>query len=162
MTVENEDGCEPLLLSSKSGVAKVKKATILSGVSGTGKTHYRKRNLAKLPFLDISDFYHNKDTLYFDWLKVYRKFFDTLDTLLSEHDEVVIEGYFLPGTPTREMLLNFLENREVEVEIRTFWAPYSECTKRIRLQYEKLEINKQQYQRRLKALKECYHLAVQA
>jgi 2-phosphoglycerate kinase len=78
---------------------------LLSGVSGVGKTHLRENSyLSEYPYVDIADIYTEWPEV--GWFDATNKLIDKVHKLLSrsDTDTVVIEGYFLPGTQSREVL----------------------------------------------------------
>lgn len=81
-----------------------KKVTVLCGVSGSGKTYLRTTNpdLKRLPYVDIADVYAQYPE--FDWVTATCVACRRALALLQQNDHVVIEGYFLPGTPSRRQL----------------------------------------------------------
>lgn len=81
-----------------------KKVTVLCGVSGAGKTHLRTTDpdLCRLPYVDIADVY--KEYPEFDSFVATSVACRRVCALLQQNDHVVLEGYFLPGTPSRKMV----------------------------------------------------------
>ena len=79
------------------------KAIVMTGVPGAGKTRYRESNLSHLPHVDIKDIYDAVGDISWDaavmamLVKAGKLFQDGAST-------VVLEGIFLPGTPSRELL----------------------------------------------------------
>ena len=134
----------------------MKRAIILSGVSGTGKTYARLNapELKDLPHLDIADVYREFEE--FDWYEAFWALAKRVREALEAHDTVVIEGYFLPGSTTRRWLLADLQVAGAKADIRYFWAPFEVCQERIRAQWERGEIGDQECRRRIELLKECW------
>ena len=96
----------------------MKRAIILSGVSGTGKTYTRTTapELKDLPHLDIAEVY--REFPEFDWSEALGCLLKRARKMLQEHDTIVIEGYFLPGSTTRKMLVDDLKVAGAKVDIR--------------------------------------------
>ena len=119
----------------------MKRAIVLCGVSGTGKTHARLNDpaLKNLPYADVADFYREFPEL--DWASATAAVCRKARELLEEHDTIVIEGYYLPGSTTRNWLLNDMQVAGAVVEIREFWAPLETCIERISAQWERGEMS---------------------
>jgi adenylate kinase family enzyme len=134
----------------------MKRAIILSGVSGTGKTHARLNapELKNLPHLDIADVY--REFPEFDWYEAFWALAKQVREALEEHDTVVIEGYFLPGSTTRQWLLADLQVAGAKAKTRWFWAPFEVCQARIVAQFERGEITAPEYRRRIELLERCW------
>ena len=98
-----------------------KQAIVLSGISGTGKTRYRESHLAEFPYVDISDVY--KDVPGISWDAAVSAVATRALKLFQEHDTVVIEGYFLKGTPSRLQLIHELRVGGVRVKIINMLEP---------------------------------------
>ena len=100
-------------------VGGMKRAIILSGVSGTGKTHGRLNDpaLKDLPYVDVADFYREFPEL--DRASATAAVCRKARELLEAHDTVV-EGYYLPGSTTRNWLLNDMRVAGAVVEVREF------------------------------------------
>ncbi|UCC76494.1 MAG: hypothetical protein JSW37_13475, partial [Anaerolineales bacterium] len=58
----------------------------------------------------------------------------------EEHGVVVIEGYYLPGSPSRMMLQADMAVAGAKVEFHEFWAPLETCIERISAQWERLVV----------------------
>ena len=107
-----------------------KRVIVLCGVSGVGKTHARLHDpeLASLPFVDIADVYRD-----LDWAESYQvtlALATKTRKLLREHDCVVVEGYFIPGSLTRNMLdHNF--GLDTTLEYRLMVEPIEVCRERV-------------------------------
>ena len=71
----------------------MRKAIILAGVSGTGKTHARFNDpaLKDLPCVDIADVY--REFPEFGWLDALHALLKRIRLLQQKHDAIVIEGY---------------------------------------------------------------------
>lgn len=96
-------------------------AIILSGVSGTGKTRHREKNLAKFPFVDISDVYREVEGI--SWDAAVSAVATKALKLFQESDTVVIEGYFLERTPSRYQLVWELHDQGILVKIINMKQP---------------------------------------
>ena len=115
----------------------MKQAIVLCGVSGTGKTYARLNDpaLKNLPYVDVADFYREFPGL--DWASATAVVCRKAREMLEAHDAIVIEGYCLPGSTTRNWLLNDMRVAGAVVEIREFWAPMETCIERISAQWER-------------------------
>jgi predicted kinase len=134
----------------------MKKAIVPSGVSGTGKTYARLHDpaLKDLPYVDIADIF--REFPEFDWHDALYALLKRIRLLLQKHDVVVVEGYFLPGTTSRNILIDDLKVAGAKVEIHEFWAPAEVCQERIAAQFERGEITPQVCRRRIELLKKCW------
>ena len=107
-----------------------KRVIVLCGVSGVGKTHARLHDpeLASLPFVDIADVYRD-----LDWAESYgatAALATKTCRLLRDHGCVVVEGYFLPGSLTRNLLgHNF--GPGTMLEFRLMVEPIEVCRERV-------------------------------
>jgi predicted kinase len=133
-----------------------KRAIILSGVSGTGKTHARLNDpeLKTLPHLDIADVYREFPEL--DWHEALYALLKRARQVFKTHDIVVIEGYFLPRTASRRVLRDDLLVAGVQSEFHEYWAPSEVCQQRIADQFEGGEISAAECRRRIELLKRCW------
>jgi predicted kinase len=111
----------------------MKKLTVLSGISGAGKTHYRKKHLAHFKFVDMADIYLKYDC---QWNEALGRAFDRLEELFEDNDQVVLEGYFLDQSISRQWLEYMSERCDWELEIIPFSASYEVCLERILQQAE--------------------------
>ena len=136
-----------------------KKVIVLSGVSGTGKTHARLHDpeLKNLPCVDIADVY--REFPEFSWYEALPAMLKRMRKELEEHDTVIVEGYFLPGTRSRNALDTDLRVAGVDIEYRFFWAPFEVCQERIAAQWERGEISDQECRGRISLLKKCWRPA---
>ena len=135
----------------------MKKVIILTGVSGVGKTYARTTDpeLRDLPYVDIADVY--REFPEFHWDQAIRACLKRVRKALERHETIVIEGYFLPGTRTRQWLLGDLKVAGVHnVEVRNMWAPFEVCQGRIAAQFEREEISAAECRLRLGMLRECW------
>jgi len=100
----------------------MKKVIILAGVSGTGKTHARLNDpeLKDLPYVDIAEIYERWPE--FDWYEALHALLKHARFLLQKYDTILIESYFLPGTTSRDILVDDLKVAGAEVEIHEFWS----------------------------------------
>ena len=87
-----------------SGELMEKRVTVLCGVSGSGKTHQRTHmpGWKNLLYVDIADVY--KEFPEFDSFVATVVVCKRALALLQQTDHVVVEGYFLPDTPSRRQL----------------------------------------------------------
>jgi len=107
-----------------------KEVTVLCGVSGTGKTHFRTNHLPHVPFVDVADIYAAMPGA--DWHEVHNALHAAIDKMLLEHERIVVEGYFQAGTRTTAMLrIHLVDLRWCEVTWLHFWAPLDVCIERI-------------------------------
>ena len=134
----------------------MKRAIVLCGVSGTGKTHARLNapELKDLPHVDVADYYRECPGL--DWVSATAAVCRRARELLEEHGVVVIEGYYLPGSPSRMMLQADMTVAGAKVEFHEFWAPMETCIERIRRQWERGEISAADCQVRIEMLGRCW------
>lgn len=130
----------------------MKEVVILSGVSGVGKTHFRLHTpeLASLPCLDIADIHAEFPEL--DYAATTGVFLKRLRKLLEEHDRVVVEAYFLSGSPSLNALLDDLTVIGARWQLIRLHAPLEVCQERIMAQMEAGEITPQVAAARLKLL----------
>lgn len=137
----------------------VKKVGVITGVSGAGKTHLRQRaeELRGLPVVDISDVYRELPMV--DYVRATLEVARRTRELLRSHAHVIIEGYFLPGSPSRLLLEDELGRMDVTVSISLVHAPMETCETRLRLQRTRGEVTEDDFQVRLGMLKRCWHRA---
>lgn len=107
-----------------------KRVIILCGVSGVGKTHARLHDpeLVDLPYVDIADVY--RDLPYASARVATEALINKVLKLLKEHDSVVVEGYFLPDTPSRSLLITRLD-RFAQVLFRLMVEEIEVCRLRV-------------------------------
>ena len=134
----------------------MRKAIILTGVSGTGKTHARLNDpeLKDLPCVDIADIYQEHPE--FDWSDALYTLLQRARILLRKHRVIVLEGYFLPNLPSRRQLVNDMKVAGAKVEFREFWEPFEVCQGRIARQFERGEISAIQCRGRIEMLRMCW------
>jgi len=134
----------------------MKRVIILSGVSGTGKTHARTHlpELKDLPFVDIADIYAEWPE--FDWFSATVCLCKRVRKLLEEHDTVVVEGYFLAASISLRMLENDLHVIGAKADIRVFWEPLGVCEQRLIRQWERGEQDAVQTRKRMDLLHRCW------
>ena len=102
---------------------------LLSGVSGVGKTYLRQNSyLSDFPAVDIADVYDDLPSA--NWSEAVSALTAKVKKLLDDHDTVVVEGYFLPGTESRKMLGHQLWGYSGQEYF--LHAPYDICAQRIR------------------------------
>jgi hypothetical protein len=123
---------------------------LLCGVSGAGKTWLRKRAFPSFPHVDIKDSYKRLgDTMgvvepwYAATIDVARR----AKQAAREHGDVVVEGYFLPGTKSRSVLREQLAGYEIQSVF--LHAEHDVCTRRV------IESGKD-VDRRLEFLNRCW------
>ena len=119
--------------------------TVLCGISGVGKTHYREHNLPDVPYLDIADIY---DEIYLHEPLVTRSAIISMaHATLAERiweaankgiPHLVVEGYFLPGSPSRDKLSGVARVLGADIEFILLEAPVDECQRRILAQWDAL------------------------
>jgi predicted kinase len=134
----------------------MKKAIVLTGISGTGKTYARLNDpaLRDLPCVDIADVY--REFPEFGWLDALHVLLKRVRLLLQKHDAIVIEGYFLPRSTSRTILVKDLKVAGAQVEIHEFWSPFEVCQGRISAQWEVGEISAAECRTRIEMLKRCW------
>lgn len=116
-----------------------KKVTVLCGVSGSGKTHRRTTDpdLKGLPYVDIADVY--KEFPEFDSFVATAVVCKRVRSLLQKTDHVVIEGYFLPGTPSRRKIANEMQVAGADAEFILLTVTAAAAQWRILSQYSRGE-----------------------
>lgn len=116
-----------------------KKLIVLAGVSGVGKTYTRTHDprLKDLPCVDMADVYRDHPLRV--WPETYYIFEARLDKTFIGHDTVVAEGYFLPGSTTRNWLANKMRRLGIEMEFIDLHAALSTCEERIAASGENVE-----------------------
>jgi predicted kinase len=102
------------------------KLIVLSGLSGAGKTTYRLEQLPDIPYIDMADMYELGAG---SWDIALSMAFDRLEAMGG--DELILEGYFLARSTSREWVDWLCERNGWEVEYICFDASYNECKKRI-------------------------------
>ena len=139
-----------------NGVYSMKKVIILSGVSGTGKTHARLTlpELKDLPFVDIADIY--REWPEFDWQDAVVCLCKRVRKLLAEHDTVVAEGYFQKRSHSLRMLENDLSVLGVKSEVWVFWEPLGVCEQRLIRQWKHGEYDAVRTRKRMDLLHRCW------
>jgi len=97
---------------------------VLWGVPGSGKTHLYNEKYSHLPHCDVADVYEGIPGI--DWDSAAY----IVATDAKGYEDAVIEGLYLPGTPSRQKLEMYLRGEQVE------WiqchAPYDVCLERIK------------------------------
>jgi hypothetical protein len=98
-------------------------------MSGVGKTHARRNHpeLKDLPQVDIADVYRDLNTT--NYIAAHTGLIERVRKLMEKHDTVVVEGYYLPETPTRRMLERGFD--DFDVEFRLMYAPLGVCKERV-------------------------------
>jgi len=134
----------------------MKKVIILAGVSGTGKTHARLNDpeLKDLPYVDIAEIYERWPE--FDWYEALHALLKHARFLLQKYDTILIEGYFLPHSRSRSILIDDMRVAGTKVVFREFWSPFEVCQERILSQWERGEISAAVCKTRIEMLKRCW------
>ena len=119
-----------------------KRVTIIAGVSGSGKGHLRTTwpETSKLPLIDLHELREEEPGL--AWEEYHAMAHIRLAELLETEDHVVIEGYFLPGSPSLKMLLEFLWKEQAVPNYILLWVPVSVIEQRLAPEDERLEVAK--------------------
>lgn len=112
-----------------------KQVTILCGVSGSGKTHRRTTDpgLRDLPYVDIADVY--REFPEFDSYVATAVVCKRALALLRQTWHIVIEGYFLPGTPSRQQLADEMRVAGVDTKFILLTVATATAQQRILDQY---------------------------
>ena len=122
----------------------------LSGPSGSGKTFRRLNDplLKGLPAFDIADIY--KQFPGASWETAYGHMFSLVQDKLEECEEVVIEAYLRPSTPSR----NYFEQIFADCRIQYIicWADLDTCVGRVKAQ------KSWNTQKRIELLEKTHHL----
>jgi len=120
-----------------------KRVTILAGVSGSGKSNLRLTwsEISELPLVDLHELRDEEPGL--TWEEYHIRAHSRLAELFETEDHVVIEGYFLPGSPSLKMLLEFLWEKQVMPSYILLWAPMSVIEERLASDEERLGVAKQ-------------------
>jgi len=101
--------------------------TVLYGVPGAGKTHLYKEKYNNFPLCDISSIYEQQPGI--NWHDATYIVAQKAIACDNEVGGAVIEGLFLPGTPSRILLERKLNGHKVEwIQVH---APYETCRQRI-------------------------------
>ena len=131
---------------------------VLSGLPGSGKTHTRLTDpdLRDLPAFDIADIYQealDKYQLELDWYMATSELLRAAVQALTEHDVVIIEGCFMPDSPSMEQVRQSARVYGFTVDYRTHDVDPVLCAERIGAQYAAGEIDWPKANRRIKLLK---------
>lgn len=115
----------------------------LSGVSGTGKTHYRttQKSYKDLPYVDIADI-HKEQPVGLGAPAVYA-LWERVKPLLPEHPVIVIEGYFLRNSLSRAVLNDLCQRAGARLWYVEFWEEKDVCARRIHKQVFRGEISRE-------------------
>ena len=121
------------------------KAVVLCGVPGSGKTYERltNRELASLPFVDVAGVYKDIPDISWD-VAVMAMLVKAGKLFQSGANTVVLEGMFLPGTPSRELLERELESMRIDAEFILKHQSYWACRECIIRSSEGYEMRKRQ------------------
>ena len=128
----------------------------LSGVSGTGKTHWRttQESYKDLPQFDVADI-HDEQPVGLGAPAVYA-LWNKLKPLLDTEPVIVIEGYFLPGSESRRVLADLCQRAGRQLWYVEFWEEKDVCIKRIRKQQIKGEISRAKADLRIEMLERTW------
>lgn len=124
-----------------------KRVTVLSGLPGSGKTHRRltDETLANVPFFDIAAIYaeHNAKFPEFpmEWWMATEELIRQYREFLRHNDRCLVEGCFMPGSPSRGMLVKDAKVGGYELEFIDIKADPEVCAQRIQEQYAEGEID---------------------
>jgi predicted kinase len=132
--------------------------TVLCGVSGSGKTHYREACFPNVPHVDIADEYKRMPTISYI-TATYNVAANALELLAAREPHVVIEGYFLPHSPSRDMLRDVLARGGQDmrrIEFILLWTLQDTCEARIRRQYFAGEIDTEDRDTRIDMMKRTW------
>jgi predicted kinase len=96
--------------------------TVVAGLPGTGKTHYRQEHLAAVPYLDMADLRKQMVDVagigYEGWRESMHLLFNQLfNEQQMDTPHLVVEGIFEPNSASLKWLLGFCADHEIEVEI---------------------------------------------
>lgn len=135
----------------------MKTVIVLAGLPGSGKTHLRLTDpeLSGLLFADIADIYKEAREQYgfvMEWDLATETLIRRYWEILHQNDTVVVEGVFMPGSPSRQMLMNDARVGGYELVFRDITADPVECDRRIRAQFDAGEIDWPTANSRLKIL----------
>ena len=119
----------------------MKTVTILSGLSGVGKTWLRTTHpaLKALPCLDMADIYREYPEM--DYLEAGGVLLKRLGILLEEADDMVVEGYFLPRSYSLDVLLSEVKRLGAQPTIIRLWAPLEVSQARLYADRDKAEMS---------------------
>lgn len=130
---------------------------IMAGVSGVGKTYMREKLWPHEYVIDMGiiriehpgEAWHS---MFFDI------FLPEIHGLLHDNEAefIVVEGYFLPGTPSLKLLLEHLKVEGATPSYWFMWAPLLVCEDRINKQFQSGEISADLCSSRVKALHRCW------
>lgn len=133
-----------------------KKVTIFCGISGAGKTYRRSKSPFKnLPYIDMGQIRKRPGAEDCNWYDFLLAAIDEAKRLLQSHNHIVIEGYFLPGTQSRELLADELKTL-AELEFIFLNTPLNVCLQRLRFLYDSQQIVKADYLRKSNLAKEVH------
>ncbi len=125
-----------------------KKVTVFCGISGAGKSFERKKGPYKsLPFIDMGEVRKRNNTNDCDWIDFLLIAEMEAKDLLMRNDHIVIEGYFLPGSLSREFITKSLETLAT-LEFIFLNTPLDICLQRLKSQFDLHQISKADYIRR--------------
>jgi predicted kinase len=114
-----------------------KRLIVLSGLSGSGKTYARVNTpeLKDIPYMDMAEIYlQNPDQ---SWGAALNLAFSGLEKFFYDHDTLILEGYFLKGSASRQWVEWMCTRNGWEVEYHEFMATYKECRERILAQEQR-------------------------
>ena len=126
----------------------MKKVIVLSGIPGCGKTWSRENSpeLSALPFIDIADIYRIHEEKFpgyepLDWCTATLKLLRLVREILPQKNVVVVEGCFLEGRPSRNLLKEDARVGGYALEFVDIVADPEVCRQRILSQYTDGEID---------------------
>lgn len=98
---------------------------VMTGVPGAGKTFHRELHLSHLPHVDIKDVYDAVGDISWD-AAVLAMLVKAAKLFVHGASEVVLEGMFLPGTPSRKLLERELESMRIDATFilkhQSYWV----------------------------------------
>lgn len=117
----------------------MKKIYVMSGISGSGKTYTRTHdpNLKDLPALDIADVYREHMNL--GPRDTFAIFLDRIIAAMEEHDAIVVEAWFRPGSFQRKYLEYYAEYNGWEVFYFEHDTPVDVCKQRVLDAHKEIE-----------------------
>jgi len=107
-------------------------------------------DLEHLPYVDIADVHRAHPD--YDWQRAMQEFLRRTREALRQHGLVVLEGYFLPGSPSLRMLIDALKAAGITYEIISLWAPPDICQARLEAALHAGEISPAEYALRSRTL----------
>jgi predicted kinase len=125
-----------------------KTVTVFCGISGAGKTFQRsKAPYKRLPFIDMGQLRKRPGAEDYDWYDFLQIAIEEAKTTLQSCNHLVIEGYFLPYSQSRELLTQALQPL-ANIEFIFLNTPLKVCLQRLSFLYDSQQISKADYIRR--------------